>query len=275
MLLLFHRPVNPNLSSRNPGKTLALTRDITDAISTCELTHLARAPIDIARARDEQLLYEAALRGLGCEVIRLGADPDMADSVFIEDTAIVLDELAIITRPGAESRRGEVDAVREALGTHRRLATIAAPGTLDGGDVLQIGRRLLVGDGPRSNAEGRRQLAAHVVPLGYSVEAVRFDGCLHLKTAATLVGPDLVLFNPDWVSASAFGDVEAIAIDPAEPFAANAVRINGTVIHPAEYPATRARLERSGIAVVSVPAGELAKAEGGVTCCSLLVRSPS
>ena len=252
--------------------TLAFTREITPALATdCELTHLARTPIDLPRARAEHAAYEAALRACGCDVIRIAADPDMADAVFIEDTAIVLDELAIITRPGALSRRRETGLVREALKAHRPLADIASEGTLDGGDVLRIGRRLLVGAGPRSNAEGRRQLSALAAPSGYSVESIAFTGCLHLKTAVTLVADDIVLFNPAWVSASALGAVRTIAVDPAEPFAANAVLVNGSVIHAAEFPRTRERLERAGISVTSVPAGELAKAEGGVTCCSLLV----
>lgn len=250
---------------------LALTRAISPSIVSCELTHLDRAPIDLLRARAEQEAYEAALRECGCTVQRLAADAAMPDSVFIEDTAIVLDEMAIITRPGASSRRGESEAVREVLRRHRELHELTAPATIDGGDVLRIGRRLLVGAGPRSNDEGRRQLAAIVAAFGYSVEAVPFAGCLHLKTAATLVADDTVLFNPRWVDAAALGVAHAIAVDPAEPFAANAVRIGERVIHPAEFPRTRARLEQAGIRVLTVPAGELAKAEGGVTCCSLLV----
>ena len=250
---------------------LASTREISPSIVSCELTHLDRTPIDLARARAEHDAYEAALRECGCTVQRLPADASIPDSVFIEDTAIVLDELAIITRPGAESRRGDTAAVREALREHRTLHELTAPAILDGGDVLRIGRRLLVGAGPRSNDEGRRQLASLVAPHGYTVEAVPFAGCLHLKTAATLVADDTVVFNPEWVDAAALGTARTIAVDPAEPFAGNAVRLGDRVIHPAEFPRTRARLERAGIRVLAVPAGELAKAEGGVTCCSLLI----
>jgi dimethylargininase len=250
---------------------LALTREISPSIVSCELTHLDRTPIDLARARAEHEAYEAALRECGCRVQRLPADAAMADSVFIEDTAVVLDEVAIITRPGAASRRVETVAVREALREHRTLRELTAPAMLDGGDVLRIGRRLLVGVGPRSNDEGRRQLASFVAPHGYSVEAVPFAGCLHLKTAATLVADDTVVFNPEWVDAAALGVAQTIAVDPAEPFAANAVRLGDLAIYPAEFTRTRARLERAGIQVRTVPAAELAKAEGGVTCCSLLV----
>jgi dimethylargininase len=250
---------------------LAFTREISPAIAHCELTHLSRTPIDLKVARREHDAYEEALRRAGCRVERLPADDDMADSVFIEDTAVVLDELAIIARPGAQSRRGEVDVVRDALGRHRRIVEIAAPGTLDGGDVLRIGRRLLVGDGPRTNEAGRSQLAALVEPHGYSVEVVAFDGCLHLKTAATLVADDIALCNPAWVNAGALGTGRVIDVDPSEPFGGNALRIGDTVLHPAEFPRTGERLRRAGINVAAVPAGELAKAEGGLTCGSLLV----
>ena len=251
---------------------IALTRAVSPRIAECELTHLARTPIDVDRARAEHDAYEEALRKCGCTVQRLAADVAMADAVFIEDTAVVLDEVAIITRPGAASRRAEVDAVREALREHRPVRELAAPAILDGGDVLRIGRRIFFGVGPRSSDEGRRQLAAAVEPHGYTVEAVPFSGCLHLKTAATLVADDLVLFNPEWVEAGALGIAHAVAVDPAEPFAGNALLVGRAVIYPAAFPRTRARLEQAGVGVVVVPAEELAKAEGGVTCCSLLLR---
>lgn len=250
---------------------LAFTREISPAIADCELTHLARTPIDLTRARREHGEYEDALRRAGCRVERLPAGDDLPDSVFIEDTAVVLDELAVIARPGAPSRRREVDEVRAALRRHRPLAEIVAPGTLDGGDVLRIGRRLLVGDGPRTNEGGRTQLAALVAPHGYTVETVAFDGCLHLKTAVTLVGPDLVVCNPAWVDRRALGLTRVIEADPSEPFAANALLVGGIVLHPAEFPLTGERLRRAGLNVVAVAAGELARAEGGLTCGSLLV----
>lgn len=254
---------------------LAFTREVSAAIVSCELTHLARTPIDVAAARREHDAYEAALRAARCEVVRLPADAEMADGVFVEDTAVVLDELAVMTRPGAASRRVEIDAVREALGRYRPLVEIIAPGTLDGGDVLRIGRRLLVGIGSRSNDEGRRQLAAFVAPHGYTVEAVPFRGCLHLKTAATLVGDGIVLHNPAWVDAGALGTPRVIEVHPSEPFAGNALLVNGVVIQPAEFPATGERLRHVGLQLMPVAAGELAKAEGGVTCGCLLVAWPS
>src|SRR5262245_23966723 len=136
---------------------VALTRDISPALASCELTHLPRVPIDVERARAQHREYEQALAEAGCEVQRLPSSAEMPDSVFVEDIAIVFDELAIVTRPGAESRRIEVQAIADALQKYRRLRCIAAPGTIDGGDVLVVGRRVYVGLSSRTNAEAVRQ----------------------------------------------------------------------------------------------------------------------
>lgn len=250
---------------------LAITREISPAIAHCELTHLDRAPIDLARAESEHDAYEATLRELGCDVRRLTAGPHMADSVFIEDTAVVLDELAVITRPGAESRRTETAAVAATLRSLRPIAAILAPGIMDGGDVMRVGRTLYVGVGSRTNDAAIKQLRSIVASQGYAVEAVSFEGCLHLKTAVSVVADDLLLVNPRWVDGRRFGEMRMIEVDPAEPFAANALRVHDAVVYPAEYVRTTARLEAAGLDVRPVPAGELAKGEGGVTCCSLIV----
>ena len=255
-----------------PASLLAFTREISPAIEHCELTHLERTTIDLTRARTEHEAYESVLRELGCRIQRLPAGAEMADSVFIEDTAIVLDELAVITRPGAESRRAETAAVAEAVRGHRPVAAILAPGTLDGGDVVRIGKRLFVGAGYRSNDAGIAQLRSIVMSQGYSVDAVPFTGCLHLKSAVSVVADDVLLVNPAWVDASRFGGMRVIEVDPAEPFAANALLVGDTVVYPREHVRTLERLVDAGLDVRPVPAGELAKAEGGVTCCSLLLR---
>ena len=255
----------------NHPSWLALTRDISPAIENCELTYLARSPIDVTRARAELEAYEEALRELGCEVVRLPAAPDMPDSVFVEDAAVVLDELAVITRPGAAARRAETAAVADAIRPHRPVAAILAPGTLDGGDVLRVGRTLFVGVGSRTNESGVAQFRRMVASQGYSVEPVTFQGCLHLKTGVTLVADDLLLANPAWVDSARLGAFRTIDVDPDEPFAANALRIGDVVIYPAEHTRTRERLEAAGVTVRTVPMAELAKAEGGVTCISVVI----
>ncbi len=252
---------------------MALTREISPALAACELTHLAREPIDVERARRQHEAYERALSAVGCAVQRLPAGADIPDSVFIEDAAVVLDEVAVITRPGAESRRAEIDAVADALAAHRPLVRIDGPGTVDGGDVLVADRTVFVGRSARTNEAGIQQLREALAPFGYEVRAVPVHGCLHLKTAVTQVSDGRLLVNRDWVPAAAFGGWDLIDVDPAEPFAANGLRIGDAVIYPEAFPRTRGRLEAPGIRIVPVPADELAKAEGAVTCCSLVFRA--
>lgn len=252
--------------------TVALTRAVSPAIGRCELAHLEREPIDVARAGAQHAAYEECLRHAGCRVVRLPAEPDLPDSVFVEDTAVVLDEVAIVTRPGAVSRRAETASVSEALGRLRPLAFLREPATLDGGDVLRAGRTLYVGRTSRTNAEGVQQLRAAAAPFGYRVVEVPVEGCLHLKSAATLAAESLLLVQPAWVSPAAFGPaLEPLRVDPSEPYAANVLLVRDSVIQPAGFPRTRDRLEARGVRVTVVDVSELAKAEGAVTCCSLLV----
>ena len=249
---------------------IALTREISDSIVRCELTHLARDPIDITRARAQHASYERALEGLGCEVRRLPAGNDMPDSVFIEDAAIVFDEIGILTWPGAESRRLEIAAVSEALQPYRRLVQIEDPGTLDGGDVLVAGRSVFVGLTSRSNPQALAQMRRALEPSGYTVSAASVRGCLHLKSAITAVTDTALLVNRRWVYDHEFAGFDLIDVDAEEPMGANIVRVNGGLLYASAFPKTRERLEQRGFTVTAVDAGELAKAEGAVTCCSLI-----
>jgi dimethylargininase len=250
---------------------IAITRAVSPSIARCELTHVERRPIDLARATRQHRRYERALASLGCVIRSLPAEPELPDSVFVEDVAVVLDELAVITRPGSASRRPETASIAAALSPLRSLRSIEAPGTLDGGDVLRIGTRVFVGVSARSNGAGRDQLRALLGPPGYTVVDVALNGCLHLKSAVTAVGEDTLLIQRAWVGADPFRDFDLIDVDPAEPFAANALLVAGTVIVPSAHRRTRRRLEARGLAVQGVDVSELAKAEGGVTCCSLIV----
>jgi dimethylargininase len=254
---------------------IAVTRPVSTSIVHCELTHLAREPIDYARAVKQHGAYEAALAALGCEVTAAAAAHDMPDAVFVEDMAVVLDEMAVMARPGVVSRRGELDEMEQILAPHRRVERISAPATLDGGDVLRVGRRLFVGRSSRTNDEGITQLRTLVAKHGYEVDAVDVRGCLHLKSAVTAVGANTLLGNGVWVDRQTFGDLEWIEVDPSEPHAANALWVGEGVIYPRAYTGTAARLrphvEGQGMSVHLVDVSELAKAEGGVTCCSLIL----
>ncbi|HET8645046.1 MAG TPA: arginine deiminase-related protein [Vicinamibacteria bacterium] len=254
-----------------PPTLVALTRELSPTIGDCELTHVPRQPIDVERARAQHWAYEAGLRDLGCEVRRVAPAPGLPDAVFVEDAAVVLDEVAVITRPGAASRRAETASVASALAALRRLAHIEEPATLDGGDVLVVGRRVFAGLSSRTNAEGVAQLRALLGPLGLAVEGVPVRGCLHLKSAVTAFGPEALLLNPAWVDGGAFAGLEQVHVDPAEPLAANCLRVGDTVLFPAAFPRTRRLLEERGVAVRTLDVSELARAEGALTCCSLLV----
>ncbi len=249
---------------------IALTREVSPAIEQCELTHLARQPIDYALACAQHHHYENLLSELGCVILRLPAEPTLPDSVFVEDTVIALDEVALITRPGADSRKPETESVARALTPYRTLLHLQAPATVDGGDVLRVGKAIYVGLSTRSNPAAIEQMQATLRPYGYRVTGVPITGCLHLKSAVTQVAANTLLVNPQWVDAETFGELQIVEIDPTEPYAANGVWVNDAVLYPTSYPRTQARLEQHGLTVKTVDVAELIKAEGAVTCCSVI-----
>jgi dimethylargininase len=252
---------------------IAVTRAVSRSILNCELTHLERLPIDLELAHRQHQVYEQTLCGLGVKVLSLPEEPQLPDSVFVEDAAVVLDECAVITRPGAASRRPETGTIARALAPYRKIFTIRAPGTLDGGDVLTVGRTVFVGLSSRSNQAAVDQMQALLAAYGCTVTGVQVTGCLHLKSAVTQVSAGMLLVNPAWIDTSYFHDMELIATDPSEPYAANALLVDGTVITQPAYPKTQARLEAVGIHPLLVDQSELGKAEGALTCCSLLFRA--
>lgn len=249
---------------------LALTRAVPSTLANAQLTYLERRPIDVARARAEHEAYEEALRDAGCTVMRVPPADDMPDSVFIEDTAVVLDEIAVITRPGAESRRGETEAVAAVLQTMRPLERIVAPGTLDGGDVLRLGRTLYVGRSTRTNDHAIEQLRSIVRRFGYRVEGVEVGAALHLKSAISAVDANTVIANLAAVDVASFSDFDVIAVAEGEEEAANVLRVGEHLLVPAAAPRTIAILESRGDRVTPVEQSELAKAEAGLTCSSLI-----
>jgi dimethylargininase len=249
---------------------LALTRGVSPAIADCELTYLARAPIDYQRALAQHRAYLARLEELGLRIVQIEADSGLPDCCFVEDAAIVLDEVAVITRMGAPARRGETPAVAEALARYRPLVRLQEPARIDGGDVLVLGRRLFVGLSPRTDAAGVEALAAAVRPLGYDVVPVRMTGCLHLKTAVTAAGPHLLVINPEWVDGEAFRGLETIEVAEGEPWAANVLAVGEAVVVAAGFPRTAERLRSRGLDVHALDVSEFLKAEAGVTCKSVI-----
>lgn len=252
---------------------IAITRQVSPAINRCELTHIARKPIDYERACAQHKQYEDALRSLGMDIISLNAEADLPDSVFVEDVALVLDECAVMLNPGASSRRPEVASVEKALAPYREIFRIQPPGTMDGGDVLRVGRTIYIGLSSRSTEDAIGQMKDILELRSYQVRGVNVTGCLHLKSAVTQVSEDTLLINPEWVSKDAFPNMRFIEVNPSEPHAANAVLVDNAIIYPSSFPKTRARLEQEGINLLIVDADELAKAEGAVTCCSLIFQA--
>jgi dimethylargininase len=246
----------------------ALTRQVSANLAACELTFLDREPIDVDRARAQHRDYETVLAELGARVISLPPAEAFPDAVFVEDPAIVLDEVAVIARPGAESRRGEAESIALALAPYRELRHIAAPGTLEGGDVIRVGKTLYVGASKRTNAGGIAQLRALLKPFGYRVIAVGVHGCLHLKSGACWAGGETILANVQWIDATAFGGLEIL--DVAEPAAADVLPIGGRVLIPASFPRTAQVLESRGFLPRPIDVSQLQKAEAGVTCMSLV-----
>ena len=239
-------------------------------MNRCELTYLERQEIDIARASEQHAAYVRCLREFGLVVCELPADPALPDCVFVEDPAVVVDEVAVIALMGAESRRPEAEAMAEALAPFRRLCRMRAPATLDGGDVFRVGRTLFAGISQRTNREGIAQLTAAVAPYDYEVRPVEVRGCLHLKSGACHVGGETLLVNRDWVDVSAFAGYDLIDVE--EPWAADVLAIGDIVLMPDGFPKTRAVLERRGFAVRTIDVSELQKAEAGVTCMSVIFR---
>jgi dimethylargininase len=251
----------------------AVTRTLSPAIVNCQLSFVPRQPINLEIAREQHRSYQRLLEKLGASVVSLPAEPDLPDSMFVEDPAIVLDELAVIFPLGSKLRRAEAASLAQAISKFRKLEHVTLPGTLEGGDILRIGHKLFVGLTKRSNAEGIRQLAAIVTPYRYEVIAVPVTGCLHLKSAVTYLGRDTLLANRTWFDAKPFAAHEWIEVDPAEPHAANALALGDTIIFPASFPATRARIEARGFHVTALDISELQKAESGLTCSSLIFQA--
>jgi dimethylargininase len=249
---------------------IAMTRKVSSALEKCELSYIPRQRIDLAKAREQHKAYEDLLDRLGARVVSLAEVPELPDSMFVEDPAIVLDEVAVICPLGTETRRKEAASLAEALEPYRKITYVKLPGLLEGGDVLRVGKRLFAGVTKRSNPEGIRQLAVIAGKYGYEVTAVPLTGCLHLKSAVTFLGRKTLLANRAWFEASRLAGFEWMEVDPGEPHAGNALTVGETVIFPASFPKTRERIEARGFKVVSLDISELQKAESALTCSSLL-----
>lgn len=250
---------------------LAITRDVSPRFNECEITHIDRTPIDVQVAQSQHHDYVEAIKELGYAVLELPAAPDLPDSVFVEDTAVVLRHVALITKPGADSRKPETESITQALRPYRDLVSIESPGSLDGGDVLVLGKNIYVGLSTRSNMDAVHQMNQLLGKYGYQTQGVEMHDCLHLKTAVTRVDDKTLLINRKWVDVENFEGFNLIDVDESEPFAANCLPLGDSIIFPVAFPKTGAELTSRGYKIKPVIVDELAKAEGAVTCCSLIV----
>jgi dimethylargininase len=249
----------------------ALTREVSRSIVDCALSYIERLQIDFELATRQHRAYEDLLRRLGSEVVSLSAEHDLPDAVFVEDTVVAVDEIAVLTIPRLPSRQAEIDSVAAAIAAYRPVQRLSGEARLEGGDVIRIGRAVYVGLSRRTNRAGVEQLAGFLTPLGYDVRAVEMNGCLHLKTACTYVGNNTILANRQWVDTTVFGECDIVDVSSSEPDAGNALLLGGVLVMPVAFPETRAALEDRGFRVESVDVSELQKAEAGVTCCSVLL----
>lgn len=250
--------------------TVALVHTVTGSLARCELTFVHRQPIDPARAGAQHRDYCRLLAQLGLTVRVVDTSPDHPDAVFVEDCAVLLDELAIAASMGASTRAAEVERLLPVLAGYRAVARIAPPATLEGGDVLRIGRTLYVGSSARTNAAGIAALAHLVAPFDYRVVPVAVRGCLHLKTACTALTDQVLLANPAWVDLRPLADMRVVEVAPGEPFGGNVLRLGDALCAAAAPAATNARIRALGIPLHEVDISELHKAEAGVTCLTLV-----
>ncbi len=252
------------------NKKIALTHKPTPQITQCELTFLERTPINYERALSQHENYCHALKHCGLKVEVLNVNPASPDAVFVEDCALVLDEIAVIASMGSASRQAEISAMARILSSHRELVHLKPPAQLEGGDVLQINKRLYVGLSSRTNFEGIEALRRLVQPFGYEVFSVKVKECLHLKTGVTALDAETLLANRKWIDLAPFADFEIIDVAEDEPFGANALPIGKSILMSASMPLTIERVQNHGFEVLPIDISEFAKAEAGLTCMSLI-----
>lgn len=248
----------------------AITRAVSRNIGCCELTFRPRECVDYEKAASQHAAYCELLRRRGIEVLNLEACDAHPDCCFVADTAVVLDELAVIARMGALPRRGETSAVEKILSRHREIARIEPPATLDGGDVVCLGKDIFVGCSGRTNPKGIQALAQLVSPFGYHVTLVEVTGSLHLTTACSALDEETVLLNPAWIDDAAFARYDVLTVPDEEPWAANILRFDKTICVEAGSARTLELVAGRYKDVEVVDISEFRKAEGSLSCLSIL-----
>jgi dimethylargininase len=213
--------------------------------------------------------YVAALKSIGLEVILLDALPDHPDAYFVEDTAVVASNVAVITNPGADARRGEEETIAPVLARYRKTEKIQPPGTVDGGDVLQVDNHFFIGISERTNHEGAGQLSHILKSYGYTYTTVTVGEGLHFKSSVNYVGQNTLLVTDDFAGNNQLKGYDTIVVDSVESYAANSLFINDHILIPRGYSDTRKKLEVLGSKIIELDTSEVRKMDGGLTCMSL------
>ncbi len=248
----------------------AITHKVSSRIGECELTFIDRASIDLEKAERQHALYCAVLEKLGVAITRLSENESYPDACFVEDTAVVVDELAIICSMGVASRRGETALIARELSRHREIAHISLPATIEGGDVLRAGKKVFVGQSTRTNNQGIAELARTLNPLGYDVVPVLTKRSLHLKSVCTAIDDETLIVNPNWIELDPFRGFNLVHTPADEPWAGNVVRVGNAVCVQAGFPKTVETVKRVAERVEVIDTSELGKAEGALTCLSII-----
>ncbi len=254
--------------------THGLVKRISRSLPHCQLLYLAAQEFNVPLAIKQHSSYIAALRAVGVVLTILPEEPDLPDAAFVEDVVLIFDELAVICRSGCSSRKTEAGKMLPIVAELRPFFRIMPPGTLEGGDVLRLEKTLFVGLSSRTNREGIRQLEEIVRPFDYRVISVRVTGCLHLKTAITAPGRELLIANPEWIDPAPFRGFDVLTVPETEPWSANTLPVNGRVFIAGSAPRSAALLESRGLDVHPIDISELQKAEAGLTCLSVLYSHP-
>lgn len=224
---------------------------------------------DMKRMLAQHREYVRILESLDIEVTVLDADDDYPDACFVEDTAVVTDEVAVITNPGAPSRRGEVAAIEPLLAECRTIARIVPPGTVDGGDVLVMGEKAIIGLSERTNSEGANQLARILESHGMSCITLDAGAGLHLKSSVNALGDDRLLVTPEFAEIPELGTFERVLVPENETYAGNSLLVNDHVLVPSGFDGTRSLIERLGMKTIEADVSEFRKMDGGLTCLSI------
>ena len=213
--------------------------------------------------------YISTLKSIGLEVILLDALPDHPDAYFVEDTAVVATDVAVITNPGADARKGEEETIAPVLAQYRKTEKIRPPGTVDGGDILQVGKHFFIGVSERTNHEGAGQLSHILKRYGYTCTIVAVGEGLHFKSSVNYVGQNTLLITEDFSENAQFEGYDTIVVDSIESYAANTLFINDHLLVPRGYPDTRKKLEMLDFKIIELDTSEVRKMDGGLTCMSL------